>query len=284
MELEYGGLVDKIIDLALLEDIGSGDVATGALVARQAQARARLVAKGAGVVSGQWVAARVFARLDPAVRYTAICPDGGSVAKGDLVAELEGPYASLLTGERTALNFLQRLSGIATITSRYVAAIGELPTRLLDTRKTAPGQRVLEKRAVADGGGANHRMGLYDLAMIKDNHIAVAGGIRAAVEGVRRRIPAYMKIEVETSTLAEVDEVLGCGVEIIMLDNMDLEMMREGVLRVNGKALVEASGNVTLERVRAIAETGVDFISSGAITHSAPVLDISMKMDATPVD
>lgn len=283
MVLEYGGLVDKIIDLALLEDIGAGDVATEALVARQARARARLVAKGVGVVSGQWVAARVFARLDADVRYRAVCPDGGRVAKGDLVAEVEGSYASLLEGERTVLNFLQRLSGIATITSRYVAAIGELPARLLDTRKTAPGQRVLEKRAVADGGGVNHRMGLYDLAMIKDNHIAVAGGIRAAVEGVRRRLPAYMKIEVETSTLAEVDEALGCGVEIIMLDNMDLETMREGVRRINGKALVEASGNVTLERVRAIAETGVDFISSGAITHSAPVLDISMKMDASLV-
>lgn len=284
MALEYGGLVDQIIDLALLEDIGSGDAATEALVPRHSQTRARLVAKGDGVVSGQWVAARVFARLDAGVRYAAVCPDGGCVRVGDLVAEVEGSYAALLEGERTALNFLQRLSGIATITSRYVAAIGDLPTRLLDTRKTAPGQRVLEKRAVADGGGVNHRMGLYDMAMIKDNHIAVAGGIRAAVEGVRRRIPAYMKIEVETSTLAEVDEALACGVEIIMLDNMDLAMMRDAVRRIAGKALVEASGNVTLERVRAIAETGVDFISSGAITHSAPVLDISMRMAPAPAE
>lgn len=278
MALKYSGLVDRIIDLALLEDLGSGDVATEALVAREAQAHARLVAKGDGVVSGQWVAERVFAHLDGGVRYRAICPDGGRVKRGDLIAEINGPYASLLEGERTALNFLQHLSGIATVTSKYVAAIGDLPTRLLDTRKTAPGQRVLEKRAVVDGGGANHRMGLYDLAMIKDNHIAVAGGIRQAVEGVRRHIPVYMKVEVETSTLEEVDEALACWVEIIMLDNMDEETMRAAVRRIGGRALVEASGNVTLERVRAIAETGVDFISSGAITHSAPILDISMKM------
>lgn len=278
MALKYSGLVDRIIDLALQEDLGSGDVATEALVAREAQAHARLVAKGDGVVSGQWVAERVFAHLDGGVRYRAICPDGGGVKRGDLIAEINGPYASLLEGERTALNFLQHLSGIATVTSKYVAAIGDLPTRLLDTRKTAPGQRVLEKRAVVDGGGANHRMGLYDLAMIKDNHIAVAGGIRQAVEGVRRHIPVYMKVEVETSTLEEVDEALACGVEIIMLDNMDVETMRAAVRRIGGRALVEASGNVTLERVRAIAETGVDFISSGAITHSAPILDISMKM------
>ena len=279
MALKYSGLVDQIIDLALQEDLGSGDVATEALVAREAQAHGRLVAKGDGVVSGQWVAERVFAHLDGGVRYRAICPDGGRVKRGDLIAEINGPYASLLEGERTALNFLQHLSGIATVTSKYVAAIGDLPTRLLDTRKTAPGQRVLEKRAVVDGGGANHRMGLYDLAMIKDNHIAVAGGIRQAVEGVRRHIPVYMKVEVETSTLEEVDEALACGVEIIMLDNMDVETMRAAVRRIGGRALVEASGNVTLERVRAIAETGVDFISSGAITHSAPILDISMKMD-----
>lgn len=278
MVLKYSGLVDQIIDLALQEDLGSGDVATEALVAREAQAHARLVAKGDGVVSGQWVAERVFAHLDGGVRYRAICPDGGRVKRGDLIAEINGPYASLLEGERTALNFLQHLSGIATVTSKYVAAIGDLPTRLLDTRKTAPGQRVLEKRAVVDGGGANHRMGLYDLAMIKDNHIAVAGGIRQAVEGVRRHIPVYMKVEVETSTLEEVDEALASGVEIIMLDNMDVETMRAAVRRIGGRALVEASGNVTLERVRAIAETGVDFISSGAITHSAPILDISMKM------
>lgn len=278
MALKYSGLVDRIIDLALQEDLGSGDVATEALVAREAQAHARLVAKGEGVVSGQWVAERVFAHLDGGVRYRAICPDGGGVKRGDLIAEINGPYAILLEGERTALNFLQHLSGIATVTSKYVAAIGDLPTRLLDTRKTAPGQRVLEKRAVVDGGGANHRMGLYDLAMIKDNHIAVAGGIRQAVEGARRHIPVYMKVEVETSTLEEVDEALACGVEIIMLDNMDVETMRAAVRRIGGRALVEASGNVTLERVRAIAETGVDFISSGAITHSAPILDISMKM------
>ena len=195
-----------------------------------------------------------------------------------MIGEVQGAYASLLVGERTALNFLQRLSGIATLTRMYVEAIDGLPVHLLDTRKTAPGQRILEKRAVVDGGGANHRIGLYDLAMIKDNHIAVAGGIRQAVKEVRKRIPAYMKIEVETSTLAEVDEALASGAEIIMLDNMDIETMREAVNAIKRRALVEASGNVTLDRIRAIAETGVDFISCGAITHSAPILDISMKI------
>jgi len=278
MSLGYNRLVDGIIELALLEDVGAGDVTTEALVPRKMQICARLVAKGEGVVSGQWVVERVYAQLDSEVRYSKVCPDGGRVKRGDVIGEVQGAYASLLVGERTALNFLQRLSGIATLTRMYVEAIDGLPVRLLDTRKTAPGQRILEKRAVVDGGGANHRIGLYDLAMIKDNHIAVAGGIQQAVKEVRKRIPAYMKIEVETSTLAEVDEALTSGAEIIMLDNMDIETMREAVNAIKRRALVEASGNVTLDRIRAIAETGVDFISCGAITHSAPILDISMKI------
>ena len=278
MSLGYNRLVDGIIELALLEDVGAGDVTTEALVPRKMQTCARLVAKGEGVVSGQWVVERVYAQLDSEVRYNKVCPDGGCVKRGDVIGEVQGAYASLLVGERTALNFLQRLSGIATLTRMYVEAIDDLPVRLLDTRKTAPGQRILEKRAVVDGDGANHRIGLYDLAMIKDNHIAVAGGIQQAVKEVRKRIPAYMKIEVETSTLAEVDEALASGAEIIMLDNMDIETMREAVNAIKRRALVEASGNVTLDRIRAIAETGVDFISCGAITHSAPILDISMKI------
>ena len=278
MSLGYNRLVDGIIELALLEDVGAGDVTTEALVPRKMQTCARLVAKGEGVGSGQWVVERVYAQLDSEVRYSKVCPDGGRVQRGDVIGEVQGAYASLLVGERTALNFLQRLSGIATLTRMYVEAIDGLPVRLLDTRKTAPGQRILEKRAVVDGGGANHRIGLYDLAMIKDNHIAVAGGIQQAVKEVRKRIPAYMKIEVETSTLAEVDEALTSGAEIIMLDNMDIETMREAVNAIRRRALVEASGNVTLDRIRAIAETGVDFISCGAITHSAPILDISMKI------
>ena len=278
MSLGYNRLVDGIIELALLEDVGAGDVTTEALVPRKMQTCARLVAKGEGVVYGQWVVERVYAQLDSEVRYSNVCPDGGRVKRGDVIGEVQGAYSSLLVGERTALNFLQRLSGIATLTRMYVEAIDGLPVRLLDTRKTAPGQRILEKRAVVDGGGANHRIGLYDLAMIKDNHIAVAGGIQQAVKEVRKRIPAYMKIEVETSTLAEVDEALASGAEIIMLDNMDIETMREAVNAIRRRALVEASGNVTLDRIRAIAETGVDFISCGAITHSAPILDISMKI------
>ncbi len=275
--MEYTAQWDALIALALQEDVGSGDVATRALIRPESMITARWVAKAEGVLSGLEVALRVFQTLDSRITMESAFGAGERVKAGDTVATFYGDYQALLTGERTALNFVQRMSGIATATRAFVDAIGDLPTRLLDTRKTLPGHRVLDKQAVRDGGGTNHRMGLYDLAMIKDNHIVAAGGIAAAVKAVRAAIPAYLRVEVETSSLAEVAEALEARADIIMLDNMSLEMMREAVALIGHRALTEASGNVTVERVRAIAETGVDFISTGAITHSVKALDISMK-------
>lgn len=275
--MEYRAHWDALIALALQEDVGSGDVATRALIRPESMITARWVAKAEGVLSGLEVALRVFQTLDSRITMESAFGAGERVKAGDTVATFRGDYQALLTGERTALNFVQRMSGIATATRAFVDAIGDLPTRLLDTRKTLPGHRVFDKQAVRDGGGTNHRMGLYDLAMIKDNHIVAAGGIAAAVKAVRAAIPAYLRVEVETSSLAEVAEALEARADIIMLDNMSLEMMREAVTLIGHRALTEASGNVTVERVRAIAETGVDFISTGAITHSVKALDISMK-------
>lgn len=275
--MEYRAHWDALIALALQEDVGSGDVATRALIRPESMITARWVAKAEGVLSGLEVALRVFQTLDSRITMESAFGAGARVKAGDTVATFYGDYQALLTGERTALNFVQRMSGIATATRAFVDAIGDLPTCLLDTRKTLPGHRVLDKQAVRDGGGTNHRMGLYDLAMIKDNHIVAAGGIAAAVKAVRSAIPAYLRVEVETSSLAEVAEALEARADIIMLDNMSLEMMREAVTLIGHRALTEASGNVTVERVRAIAETGVDFISTGAITHSVKALDISMK-------
>ena len=275
--MEYRAHWDALIALALQEDVGSGDVATRALIRPESMITARWVAKAEGVLSGLEVALRVFQTLDSRITMESAFGAGERVKAGDTVATFRGDYQALLTGERTALNFVQRMSGIATATRAFVDAIGDLPTRLLDTRKTLPGHRILDKQAVRDGGGTNHRMGLYDLAMIKDNHIVAAGGIAAAVKAVRAAIPAYLRVEVETSSLTEVAEALEARADIIMLDNMSLEMMREAVALIGHRALTEASGNVTVERVRAIAETGVDFISTGAITHSVKALDISMK-------
>ncbi len=275
--MEYTPQWDAIIALALQEDVATGDVATRALIRPNSLISARWVAKAEGVLSGLPVALRVFQTLDPRVEMETSFHAGDRVVTGDVIATFHGDYQALLTGERTALNFVQRMSGIATATRAFVDAIGDLPTRLLDTRKTLPGHRILDKQAVRDGGATNHRMGLYDLAMIKDNHIVAAGGIRAAVQAVRAAIPAYLNVEVETSSLEEVHEALEAQADIIMLDNMSLEMMREAVTFIQHRALTEASGNVTLDRVRAIAETGVDFVSTGAITHSVKALDISMK-------
>ena len=275
--MEYTPQWDAIIALALQEDVATGDVATRALIRPNSLISARWVAKAEGVLSGLPVALRVFQTLDPRVEMETSFHAGDRVVTGDVIATFHGDYQALLTGERTALNFVQRMSGIATATRAFVDAIGDLPTRLLDTRKTLPGHRILDKQAVRDGGATNHRMGLYDLAMIKDNHIVAAGGIRAAVQAVRAAIPAYLNVEVETSSLEEVREALDAQADIIMLDNMSLEMMREAVTFIQHRALTEASGNVTLDRVRAIAETGVDFVSTGAITHSVKALDISMK-------
>ena len=275
--MHYNQQLDRIIDLALDEDLGSGDLATEALIG-SGKGIAHWFAKTSGVVSGLEIALRVFRRLDSSIEMEVFIPDGQRVKAGEEVASYQGDFKALLIGERTALNFAQRMSGIATSTRAFVDAIGNLPTRLLDTRKTVPGHRILDKQAVRDGGGTNHRMGLYDLAMIKDNHIAAAGSISEAVRNVRAQIPAYIRIEVETTSLEEVRQALDAKADIIMLDNMSLTQMREAVNCVAGRALTEASGNVTLERVRAVAETGVNFVSTGAITHSVQALDISMKL------
>lgn len=270
---------DALLQYALREDIGSGDLATDSLVSSSSQGIAKIVSKATGVVSGQWVAKRIFELLDSQCEWHSFVEDGQQVTPGECIASVKGGYRALLTGERTALNFMQRMGGIATLTHAFMQQLKGTKCRVVDTRKTVPGLRYFDKRAVLDGGGGNHRMGLYDLAMIKDNHIALAGGIRQAVESVRKRIPVYAPIEVEVKNYQETEEALACGVEIIMLDNMSIEAMRTCVERIAGRALVEASGNVTLERVASIATTGVDFVSVGALTHSVKAMDISMYIN-----
>lgn len=268
-----------LIDLALLEDVGKGDITTDSIIPASTKRKARMVAKADGVVAGLPVAEMVFKKLDPQMNWKVITPEGSSVKKGDVLVEFEATYRALLTGERTALNFLQRLSGIATMSAKYAEAVIDFKTVILDTRKTLPGFRMLDKYAVKTGGASNHRIGLYDMAMIKDNHIEVAGGITAAVSAVRSHIPKGIKIEVETTTLDQVSEALEAGADIIMLDNMDNETMRKAVQLIAGRAKVEASGNMTLERLREVAATGVDYISIGALTHSVSALDISQRIE-----
>lgn len=271
--------LDRIIENALAEDIHTGDITTLAVVPKPREARARLIAKEPLVLAGIEVAARVFHLLDPRILFTPCFADGDTLKAGDLIAEMSGDASLLLQGERVALNLLQRMCGVATLTSRYVAAVAGTGARIVDTRKTTPGLRILDKYAVRVGGGINHRTGLYDGVLIKENHIAAAGGITVAVGRARAYIPHTMKIEVETETLAEVAEALAAGADIIMLDNMDEATMREAVATIAGRALVEASGGVNLETVRKVAETGVDIISVGALTHSARAMDISMLME-----
>jgi nicotinate-nucleotide pyrophosphorylase (carboxylating) len=270
--------VERLIDMALEEDIGPGDITTDHTVLREAPGRARIVAKEQLTIAGLDVARRVFQRLDPGIDFDAQFKDGDAVAKGSVVVRLSGRLAALLTGERAALNFLQRLSGIATYVRACVECLAGSSTRLLDTRKTTPGWRYLEKYAVRTGGGTNHRMGLYDAVLIKDNHIAAAGGIAAAVERIKAHVDPAMTIEVETTCQEEVQQALQAGAHIIMLDNMDLEQIRQAVQFVNGRAKLEVSGGVTREHLAALAATGVDYISSGALTHSARAVDLSMKI------
>ncbi len=266
---------------ALEEDLGPGDVTSTWTLPPHQRAQGTFVAKEEGVVAGLLVAREVFRQLDPEVILTLWVEDGMPVAPGTAVARVEGPAISILSGERTALNFLQRMSGIATATRRYVEAVKGTGAVILDTRKTAPGLRALDKWAVRLGGGQNHRQGLYDMVLIKDNHIAAAGGITRAVERVRARNRAGLPVEVEVKTLAELDEALALEppVDRIMLDNMDLPTMREAVRRTAGRVPLEASGGVNLETVRAIAETGVNYISVGALTHSVRALDISLELE-----
>lgn len=271
--------IDKILENALQEDIHTGDITTLAVMPEKRIMRAVLRTKEPMVLAGTDVALRVFSLVDPSVHGSSSFSDGDHLDTGTVVAEIRGDAASLLQGERVALNLLQRMCGIATLTARFVEAVEGTKARIVDTRKTTPGLRMLEKYAVRAGGGINHRTGLYDGVLIKENHIAAAGGITAAVKRARDYIPHTMKVEVETETLAEVDEALACGADIIMLDNMDLDTMHKAVAMIAGKALVEASGGVNLETVRAIAETGVDIISVGSLTHSARAMDISMLME-----
>ncbi len=268
-----------LIDLALKDDVGEGDITTDNIVPAEIRRKAKMVAKTDGVVAGLPVAEMVFKKLDHALIWNELTPDGSKVKKGDVLVEFEGTYRALLTGERTALNFLQRLSGIATMSAIYADAVKDFQTVILDTRKTLPGFNKLDKYAVKTGGASNHRLGLHDMAMIKDNHIEVAGGITAAVKAVRSSVEHGIKIEVETTTLAQVQEAIDAKADIIMLDNMDLETMRKGVQLIAGRAKVEASGNITLERLRDVAATGVDYISIGALTHSVTAMDISQRIE-----
>jgi len=271
-------LVEDIVRRALEEDIGTGDLTTEATVPAEATAEAIIHTKEEGVIAGLDAARIVFRTLDPALAFTAAVADGTLVPQGTVIARLAGSARAILMGERTALNLLQRMSGIATMTRRAVEAVKFFPTRIVDTRKTAPGLRLLDKYAVRMGGGQNHRFGLYDAVLIKDNHIKVAGGIGAAVAAARKAIPFTAKVEVETENLEQVQEALTAGADIIMLDNMDYDTMRKAVELINGRALVEASGKVTVETVTDVARTGVDFISMGALTHSVKALDISLDI------
>ena len=273
--------VEDLIGLALREDIGAGDITTGNIVDSEMLGRGEVIAKEAAVICGLAVARRVFERLGDGtpIEWRPRVADGDSVAAGDTVLTVDGPLDLLLIGERTALNFLQRLSGVATQTRRYTGALGSDGPRIVDTRKTTPGWRSLEKYAVRTGGGHNHRMGLYDGVLIKDNHIAVSGGIEAAVAKVRARISHLVKIEVEAADMDEVKAALDAGADIIMLDNMDRPRIEAAVAEINGRALVEVSGGVTLESLTDLAASGVDLISIGALTHSARAVDLSMRIE-----
>jgi nicotinate-nucleotide pyrophosphorylase (carboxylating) len=271
--------VKQLIEVAIEEDIGRGDVTTEATIAEHIIARARLISKQEIVLAGIEVFAKVYAALDCAVHITASYKDGDLLSAGTVIARLEGRARSLLAGERVALNFLQRLSGISTLTRRYVDAVRGYNVEIVDTRKTTPGWRVLEKYAVRVGGGKNHRHDLGDGVLIKDNHIVAAGGISEAVKMARRHSHHLLKIEIEVETLDQVLEALQVGAEVIMLDNMPTAVMAEGVKIISGRALVEASGGIGLESVVEVARTGVDLISVGRLTHSAPSADIHIEFE-----
>jgi len=270
--------VDKLIDLAIAEDIGSGDITTDSLVPSDLAGKAVILAKEPLVLAGLETARQVFARFDGQTVFETTKADGDQVETNETFINLEGRLAALLKAERIALNFLQRLSGIATHVRAYVDAMGDSPIRLVDTRKTTPGWRVLEKYAVRMGGGANHRMGLYDGVLIKDNHIAACGGVKPAIERARQDISHLIKIEVEVSSLEEARQAIEAGAEVIMLDNMSLGEIRQAKAMIGQSALVEVSGNVTMDRLKELAETNVDLISIGALTHAARSVDISMRI------
>ncbi len=270
-------LVAKAVADALAEDLGLiGDVTTNATIARDATARALLRTRQPGVVSGIDLAREAFHALDPAIRFSVRLVDSTTVAAGDLIAEISGNARAILSAERVALNFMGRMSGIATLTARYVQAVAGTKAAIVDTRKTTPGLRAFEKYAVRCGGGRNHRIGLFDAVLIKDNHIVAAGGVGPAINAARQHAGHMLRIEVEVDTLAQLDAVLQHKVDAVLLDNMDTATLRKAVAMVAGRALTEASGGVNLDTVKSIAETGVDLVSVGALTHSAPVLDLGL--------
>ena len=271
-------MINKIVEQALLEDIGTGDITTESIIPSNLKAKGIIKTSEEGVVAGLNIACLVFQKLDSEIIFQEKIKDGTQVVRGKVLAEITGSAQTILKGERVALNFLQRMSGIATITSKFCQEVKDFPVRIVDTRKTTPGLRILEKYAVLMGGGYNHRFGLYDAVLIKDNHIAVAGGIKSAVNSVRKQISHTVNIEVEVESLSQLQEALEMKVDIIMLDNMDLNTMKKAVKMVKGKVLIEASGGITLEKVREIAQTGVDLISIGSLTHSIKSLDISMEI------
>lgn len=268
-----------LIELALKEDVATGDITTDNLIPAELRKTAFWRAKADGIIAGLPVAEMTFRKLDPTLKWAAVVQDGDRVKKGDIIVRFEASYRALLTGERTALNFVQRMSGIASMSGKYADEVNGFNTQILDTRKTLPGFRLLDKYAVKTGGASNHRVGLFDLVMIKDNHIDIAGGISNAVSQIRAKIPPTIKIEVETTTLEQVQEALDAKADIIMLDNMDNATTKQAVDLINGRAKVEASGNMTLERIKEVAATGVDYISIGALTHSVEALDISQRIE-----
>ena len=270
-------LIEPIVQRALEEDLGrAGDITSDLILPPEQRASAKLAVRKAGTIAGLVAAECAFRLIDPAIAFRCELRDGSQAQSGDVLAQIEGPARALLTGERVALNFVGHLSGIATATRALVDAVMGTKAKIVDTRKTTPGLRVLEKYAVRCGGGFNHRFGLDDAVLIKDNHIAASGSITAAVERVRAGAAHMLKVEVEVDTLAQLEEALALGVDTILLDNMPPDILRRAVAMAKGRAALEASGNVTLATVRAISETGVDYISSGAITHSAPNLDVGL--------
>ncbi|HYD48514.1 MAG TPA: carboxylating nicotinate-nucleotide diphosphorylase [Terriglobales bacterium] len=271
---------ERLLRAAFDEDLGYGDVTTRLTVPAKARARAQITAKEQAVIAGVPLVRRVCRLVDHAIEIEELVEDGAHVVAGDVLVKLRGNAHALLALERVALNLLQHLCGVATLTADYVHQVSGCGCRIVDTRKTLPGLRALEKYAVRTGGGFNHRMGLDDGILIKDNHIAAAGGIAAAVAAAQAGAPHGLKVEVECTNLSEVSEALHAGAEMILLDNMTLDEIRQAVRRIAGRALVEASGGITMEGVRAIAETGVDIISIGKLTHSAPAIDLSMKLSA----
>ncbi len=274
--------VDRLIRLALEEDIGRGDATTRATIPSNQAAHGKIMAKADVVLAGLPIIALVLAQTDKTAEVRLLAQEGRQVPVGTVVAEVWGQAAGLLTAERTLLNFLQHLSGVATLTRKFVEAVAGTRCTIIDTRKTLPGLRLLDKYAVVQGGGRNHRLGLDDGVLIKDNHIAVCGGVGAAVRRARSQASTWLRIEVECTTMAEVQEALDAQADIILLDNMTTTQMTEAVQLIQGRALVEASGNISLARVREVAETGVDFISVGVLTHSTPAADLSMSVTCEP--